>query len=212
MGYQDIHIIISFLIVGILFWPLWGSICSGLFGKFLGRYYASRVAVVSLFLCCFCSIYLSYYCLFNNLVLSLPLGVCFDIIFSDIHYNVTWGLFFDNLSITIAVVISSISALVHIYTLNYFDTDPHITRFYGSLSLFTFFILVLVTAANFFQIFVGWEGVGICSYLLIGFWYQRQNAVKSAIQALVVNKVGDFTLVVAIVLLLFLFGTTDIHS
>lgn len=90
------------------------------------------------------------------------------------------------------IVVTFISTLVHLYSVEYMAHDPHLVRFMSYLSLFTFFMLVLITANNFFQLFVGWEGVGLCSYLLINFWFTRIQANKAAIKAMLVNRVGDF--------------------
>ena len=99
------------------------------------------------------------------------------------------------------IVITLISTLVHLYSVSYMSEDPHIIRFMSYLSLFTFFMIILVTADNFLQLFVGWEGVGLCSYLLINFWYTRIQANKAAIKAMVVNRIGDIGLALGIMLL-----------
>ena len=90
------------------------------------------------------------------------------------------------------IVVTFISFLVHIYSINYMGEDPHLPRFMSYLSLFTFFMLVLVTADNYAQLFLGWEGVGLCSYLLVNFWFTREQANKSAMKAIIVNRIGDF--------------------
>src|SRR5690554_7313078 len=90
------------------------------------------------------------------------------------------------------VVVTFVSALVHVYSIGYMEHDPHIPRFMAYLSLFTFAMLMLVTADNLVQMYFGWEGVGLCSYLLIGFWYERPSANAAAIKAFLVNRVGDF--------------------
>ena len=105
------------------------------------------------------------------------------------------------------VVVTFISALVHIYSIGYMSNDPHKPRFMAYLSLFTFSMLVLVVSDNFLQLFFGWEGVGLCSYLLIGFWYKKESANDAAIKAFIVNRIGDFGLAVGIFLIFSLFGT-----
>ena len=107
------------------------------------------------------------------------------------------------------VVVCSISTLVHIYSLGYMGEDPHLSRFMSYLSLFTFFMIILVTSDNFLQLFVGWEGVGLCSYLLISFWFTRVQANKSAIKAIVLNRIGDIGLTLGIVLIFYLFQSLD---
>lgn len=108
--------------------------------------------------------------------------------------RVKWGLLYDSLTVVMCVVVTRVSSLVHRYSIEYMGGDPHQSRFMSYLSLFTFFMLVLVTADNRMQMFVGWEGVGLCSYLLINFWYTRIQANKAAIKAMLVNRVGDFGL------------------
>lgn len=108
--------------------------------------------------------------------------------------RVKWGLLYDTLTVIMCVVVTRVSSLVHRYSIEYMGGDPHQPRFMSYLSLFTFFMLILVTADNRVQMFVGWEGVGLCSYLLINFWYTRIQANKAAIKAMLVNRVGDFGL------------------
>ena len=99
------------------------------------------------------------------------------------------------------VVVTSVSALVHVYSVGYMSDDPDKPRFMSYLSLFTFMMLMLVTSDNFLQLFFGWEGVGLCSYLLIGFWYKKNSANNAAIKAFLVNRVGDFGLAIGIFLI-----------
>ena len=99
--------------------------------------------------------------------------------------------------------------LVHFYSLEYMHGDPHVPRFMSYLSLFTFFMLVLVTANNYVQLFVGWEGVGLCSYLLINFWFTRIEANKAAMKAVIVNRIGDFGVSLAIFAIFFVFNAVD---
>ena len=115
----------------------------------------------------------------------------------------------DSLSAVMLVVVTSVSALVHIYSIGYMSHDPHKPRFMAYLSLFTFAMLMLVTADNFIQLFFGWEGVGLCSYFLIGFWFKKESANKAAIKAFVVNRVGDFGFALGIFLIFYLFGTVN---
>ncbi len=110
------------------------------------------------------------------------------------------------------VVVTTISALVHLYSIGYMAEDPHRPRFFAYLSLFTFFMLALVTADNLVQLFFGWEGVGLASYLLIGFWYLRPSANAAAIKAFIVNRVGDFGFALGIFALFMLAGSTDFDT
>ena len=116
-----------------------------------------------------------------------------------------WSINIDPLSSVMLVVVTFVSALVHIYSIGYMSHDPHKPRFMSYLSLFTFSMLALVVSDNFLQLFFGWEGVGLCSYLLIGFWYKKETANNAAIKAFIVNRIGDFGLALAIFLIFFLF-------
>merc|ERR1712103_1875 len=115
----------------------------------------------------------------------------------------------DPLSAVMLVVVTSVSSLVHIYSIGYMPNDPHKPRFMAYLSLFTFAMLMLVTSDNFLQLFFGWEGVGLCSYFLIGFWFKKETANAAAIKAFVVNRVGDFGFALGIFLIFYLFGTVN---
>src|SRR5438477_8492905 len=110
--------------------------------------------------------------------------------FADLHSE--WMLRVDSLTAVMLVVVTTISSLVHIYSIGYMEEDPFKPRFFSYLSFFTFAMLMLVTADNLVQLFFGWEGVGLASYLLIGFWYDRPSANAAAIKAFIVNRIGDF--------------------
>src|SRR5688572_31485070 len=121
-----------------------------------------------------------------------------------------WALRVDTLTAVMLVVITSVSALVHLYSWGYMDEDPDQPRFFAYLSLFTFAMLMLVTADNLVQMFFGWEGVGLASYLLIGFWFRKPSANAAAIKAFVVNRVSDLGFMVGILGTFLVFGTTSI--
>jgi len=108
---------------------------------------------------------------------------------------------FDSLTVVMCCTVTFVSSIVHLYSTEYMAYDPHLSRFMSYLSLFTFFMLILVTADNFIQMFVGWEGVGLCSYLLINFWFTRIQANKAAIKAMFMNRIGDFGLVIGILII-----------
>ncbi len=127
-------------------------------------------------------------------------------------FEADWRLRIDTLTAVMLVVVTSVSALVHIYSIGYMSHDPHQPRFFAYLSLFTFAMLMLVTADNFVQLFFGWEGVGLASYLLIGFWYQRPSANAAAIKAFVVNRVGDFGLILGIATLFLTIGSVEFDT
>src|SRR6185295_14694327 len=126
--------------------------------------------------------------------------------------QVTWALRIDTLTAVMLVVVNTISSLVHLYSIGYMDEDPYRPRFFAYLSLFTFAMLMLVTADNLVQMFFGWEGVGLASYLLIGFWYQKPSAYAAAIKAFVVNRVGDFGFALGIFAVFALVGSTDFET
>ena len=126
--------------------------------------------------------------------------------------QVAWALRVDTLTAVMLVVVTTVSSLVHLYSIGYMDADPHRPRFFAYLSLFTFAMLMLVTADNLVQLFFGWEGVGLASYLLIGFWYQKPSANAAAIKAFVVNRVGDFGFALGIFAIYMLLKTTDFET
>src|SRR6202020_2895833 len=126
--------------------------------------------------------------------------------------QVSWALRVDTLTAVMLVVVNTVSSLVHLYSIGYMDEDPYRPRFFGDLSLFTFAMLMLVTSDNLVQMFFGWEGVGLASYLLIGFWYQNTSANAAAIKAFVVNRVGDFGFALGIFSIFMLIGSTDFET
>ena len=122
-------------------------------------------------------------------------------------FRSAWSVRVDSLSVVMMVVVTTVSALVHVYSWGYMAEDPHKPRFFAYLSLFTFFMLALISAADFMQLFFGWEGVGLASYLLIGFWYHKESANNAAIKAFVVNRVGDFGFALGIMTVFWAFHT-----
>src|ERR1700757_3205561 len=126
--------------------------------------------------------------------------------------QVAWALRVDTLTAVMLVVVTTISALVHLYSIGYMDEDPYRPRFFGYLSLFTFAMLMLVTADNLVQLFFGWEGVGLASYLLIGFWYHKPSANAAAIKAFVVNRVGDFGFALGIFAVFAMIGSVNFET
>jgi NADH-quinone oxidoreductase subunit L len=138
-----------------------------------------------------------------------------EVLFAWIHsgdLNVDWSIRVDTLTAVMLVVVNTVSAFVHLYSIGYMEDDPHRPRFFAYLSLFTFAMLMLVTADNLVQLFFGWEGVGLASYLLIGFWYQRPSANAAAIKAFVVNRVGDFGFALGIFALFKMTGAVDFET
>jgi NADH-quinone oxidoreductase subunit L len=128
------------------------------------------------------------------------------------NLSINWALKLDQLVAIMLVVVTIVSSVVHIYSLGYMKEDPSVARFMAYLSLFTFFMLILITADNFIQLFVGWEGVGLASYLLIGFWFKKNSANLAAMKAFIVNRVGDFGLIIAIALIYLTFGSVEFSN
>ena len=189
----------------ILFLPLFASIISGFFGKLIGDKFSEILTSLFVSISAILSIFIFYKVLTagyeNNLIVATWL--------SSGSLNVNWSIKIDALSSVMLIVVTSISALVHVYSIGYMSHDPHKPRFMAYLSLFTFSMLTLVTSDNFLQLFFGWEGVGLCSYFLIGFWYKKDSANSAAIKAFLVNRVGDFGFALGIFLIFYLFGTIN---
>jgi len=188
--------------------PLIGSIISGFFGKRLGAkscqiltsLFVSLSGILSLFI--FYEVFVHDYSS-NKLIFNW-------ISSGDFHVN--WSIYIDPLTSVMLVVVSLISSIIHFYSIGYMSHDPHKPRFMAYLSLFTFTMLTLVTADNFLQLYFGWEGVGLCSYLLIGFWFKKPSANAAAIKAFIVNRVGDFGFAIGIFLIFFFYGTVNYNE
>nr|PZN45713.1 MAG: NADH-quinone oxidoreductase subunit L [Pseudomonadota bacterium] len=186
----------------IVFLPLAGFLIAGLAGRFIGARASEVITTSGLFVSC-----------------ALSWIAFFDVAFGDGATRVTvanwiisgdlavdWAFRIDTLTAVMLIVVTTVSSLVHLYSIGYMHEDPSRPRFFAYLSLFTFAMLMLVTADNLVQMFFGWEGVGLASYLLIGFWYEKPSANAAAIKAFVVNRVGDFGFLLGIFLLFVLFG------
>lgn len=189
----------------ILMFPLVGSILTGFFGRFIGYRGAVIITTFSVFFSALLSSFAFYEVALCGSICHLRLTPWF---FSEM-FDCWWGFYFDTLTVVMLIVVTFISTLVHLYSNSYMSEDPHLPRFMSYLSIFTFFMLILVTADNFIQIFLGWEGVGVASYLLINFWFTRVQASKASIKAMLVNRVGDFGLALGIMGLFSLFKTVD---
>jgi NADH-ubiquinone oxidoreductase chain 5 len=189
----------------IIFLPLVSFIAGSLFGRFLGKKGVIFITTTSLFLSTILSFFIFYEVVLCHSICTIKL---FPWIESNILF-VSWGFLFDSLTATMLVVVTFVSSLVHLYSSGYMSEDPHVPRFMSYLSLFTFFMLMLVTADNYVQMFLGWEGVGLASYLLINFWFTRIQANKAAMKAMIVNKIGDFGLSLGIALIFFTFYSLD---
>ena len=192
----------------IVFLPLIGCLIAGFFGRFIGAR-GSEIVTCSLMVL---AAFLSWVVLID--VGLNDGGGRVEILrwISSGDLDVSWSLRVDTLTAVMLVVVNTVSCLVHIYSIGYMHNDPHRQRFFAYLSLFTFSMLMLVTSDNFLQLFFGWEGVGLASYLLIGFWYQKPSANAAAIKAFVVNRIGDFGFALGIFAVFFVFGTIDFDT
>lgn len=185
--------------------PLLLALLGGLFGRYFGKlgvvwlYLPGMLISVFVALNAFCGIGLKHN------IFKLDLFVWFDVGL----LNVVWGVLFDSLSVTMIFVVTFISFLVHLYSFEYMGEDPHLIRFMCYLSLFTFFMLALVVSPNYLQLFFGWEGVGLSSYLLINFWFSRIQANKAALKAMLMNRIGDSFFGIGIMLLFYICKTVD---
>jgi NADH-ubiquinone oxidoreductase chain 5 len=191
--------------LSIIFLPLLGAFIAGFFGRLIGKQGATIITTFSVFLSSIFSLLAFYEVILCHSVCSFKL-------FTWMESNsliISWGFLFDALTVTMLVVVTFISTLVHLYSISYMSEDPHLPRFMAYLSLFTFFMLMLISADNYVQMFLGWEGVGLASYLLINFWYTRIQANKAAMKAMIVNRIGDFGLSLGIALIFSVFSSFD---
>lgn len=189
----------------IFFSNLINSLIIGLFGKYIGRQISLFLSILSLLISNIFVWIIFYEVVINKSIITCDLYTL--LIIDNIQLKI--GLLFDSLTVIMLLIIYFISLCVNIYSIGYMGHDPFIVRFFTFLGFFTFFMVVLVTADNFLQLFVGWEGVGVCSYLLINFWYNRIAANKGAIKAMVMNRIADVFFIIGILFLLWKFKTTD---
>ena len=188
--------------------PLLGSIISGFFGKRLGAKLSQILTSAFVAISAILSLFIFYEVFSHNYSSN-------KLIFSWIssgNFNVNWSINIDPLTSIMLVIVSLISSIIHFYSIGYMSHDPNKPRFMSYLSLFTFAMLTLVSADNFLQLYFGWEGVGLCSYLLIGFWFKKPSANSAAIKAFVVNRVGDFGLAIGIFLIFYFYGTVNYNE
>ena len=191
----------------ILFLPLMGALL-GYFGRSFTKYFAEISTSLFVIASAVLSVIVFWNGIQNNIYGNY---IIFEWVSSG-NFKANWSINIDPLSSVMLVVVTFVSALVHIYSIGYMSHDPHKPRFMSYLSLFTFSMLALVVSDNFLQLFFGWEGVGLCSYLLIGFWYKKETANNAAIKAFIVNRIGDFGLAIGIFLIFFFFGTINFEE
>jgi NADH-ubiquinone oxidoreductase chain 5 len=185
--------------------PLLGAIVSGFFGRKVGIRGAQLITCLSIVITTLLAVLAFFEVGLNNIPVSINLFTWID----SESLDVLWGFYFDSLTVSMLIPVLIVSSVVHIYSISYMSHDPHNQRFFSYLSLFTFMMIILVTANNFLLMFVGWEGVGICSYLLVSFWFTRIAANQSSISAFLTNRVGDCFLTIGMFVLLWSFGNVD---
>ena len=191
-----------------VFLPLIGAVSAGLFGRILkdaGAQFVTCAALLG-------SAAISVVILIEVALGGEPRTIELFTWMSSGEFDVVWSLRFDQLTAVMVFVVSVVSAMVHVYSIGYMHHDPSIPRFMAYLSLFTFFMLMLVSSDNLIQMFFGWEGVGLCSYFLIGFWYDRPAANAAAIKAFIVNRVGDFGFALGIMGIFLVFGSIEFDT
>ncbi len=196
---------IKYLTLLVVFAPLLGSLIAGFFGKVIGRTSTHVSAISLVFLSFLISIWIAKLVFMDGQIFN---GVLYHWAISG-HFAFDIGFLVDPLSTLMLLVVTFVSLLVHIYTVGYMHDDPGYQRFFSYVSLFTFAMLMLVTANNFLQLFFGWEGVGLVSYLLIGFWFRTDSAANGSFKAFLVNRVGDMGFVIGIAAILTYFSSLD---
>ncbi len=193
------------MLLCLLLFPLLSYLSTNLLGRYIGILGSCILASFSIFMAFLLSIITFYECTITDSVCTIFLNTWIN---TEL-FIANWCFYFDPLSTTMLLVVTGVSSLVHLYSTEYMSNDPHQGRFMGYLSLFTFFMLILVTADNFLIMFLGWEGIGLASFLLISFWTNRIQAGKSAIKAMLVNRVGDLGLSLGICAIFLTFKTID---
>nr|UXG55774.1 NADH dehydrogenase subunit 5 [Phytophthora cinnamomi] len=196
------------LLLTLIFLPFLGSVSAGLFGFYIGREGSVFITTLTTFLSCIFSLIIIY----NSITNEYEYMIYISNWISSGLFNCNWCFLFDSLTMIMLVVVTSISTLVHLYSSQYMAHDPHLSRFMSYLSLFTFFMIILITGDNFMQMFVGWEGVGFCSYLLINFWFTRLQANKAAIKAMLVNRISDLILLLGVLTIFYNIRTIEYFS
>ena len=188
--------------------PLIASVTSGFLGRKIGVTGSQVITCVSVFFTTILCIIALFEVGYNKAPVSIELFRWIDLE----YLNIYWSFNFDSLTVSMLIPVLIVSCLVHIYSISYMSHDPHNQRFFSYLSLFTFMMIVLVTSNNFLLMFVGWEGVGVCSYLLVSFWFTRIAANQSSLSAFFTNRVGDCFLTIGLFIILWTFGNIDYSS
>src|ERR671916_364777 len=193
------------MFVGAVFFPLLGASISGFLGRWIGARAAQWSTVLCMALAAVCGVAAFGQVALGGHPTTIPIVTWMDVG----GLEVAWALRYDTLSVVMVAMVTFISTLIHLYSVGYMSHDATPARFFAYLSLFTFMMLMLVTADNLAQLFFGWEGVGLASYLLIGYWYERESANAAAIKAFIVNRVGDVFFMLGLALVFLTFGTVQ---
>jgi len=188
--------------------PILGSIISGFFGRKIGVSGSQLITCSCVIITTLLAIMAFFEVGMNNIPVTIHLFRWIDIE----SLNISWAFNFDSLTVSMLIPVLIVSSVVHVYSIGYMSHDPHNQRFFSYLSLFTFMMIILVTANNFLLMFVGWEGVGICSYLLVSFWFTRIAANQSSMSAFLTNRVGDCLLTIGMFAMLWSFGNLDFYT
>jgi len=196
------------MFVGAVFFPLLGATISGLFGRFLGDRAAQWATVACMTAAAICGIFAFVEVALGSQPTLIPIATWLDV--GGLEFS--WSLRYDTLSVIMVAMVTFISTLIHLYSVGYMSHDATPARFFAYLSLFSFMMLMLVTADNLAQLFFGWEGVGLMSYLLIGYWYDRDSANRAAMKAFIVNRVGDVCFMLGLALTFHTFGSIEFDT
>lgn len=196
------------MIIITIFLPILGSIVSGLLGRWLGYKWSGQITTLTIIIAWIGAVILAIDVIMYNNIYTVNISKWIYVEYLEID----WSFIIDELTVTMLIPILTVSSLVHIYALGYMSHDPHQSRFFSILSMFTGFMVILVTGDNYLVMFVGWEFIGLASYLLISFWYTRLLAMKSALSALLMNKFGDTFLSLGLIMTVWTFGTLNYNS
>src|ERR671911_2374987 len=194
--------------IAAIFLPLLAAFIAGFFGRLIGDRGSQFVTAGAVLVSALLSIWLFIDVALHGNARTIELFTWID----SGTFEVSWALKFDTLTAVMLIVVNVVSSMVHVYSIGYMSHDHHKPRFMAYLSLFTFFMLMLVTADNFVQMYFGWEGVGLASYLLINFWYEKPSANNASMKAFIVNRVGDFGFALGIMAIFYLFGSVHFDT
>lgn len=195
----------EFILKLIIFLPLISGIVNGIFCRKITNCMASIISSGAIGISAICSILIFIKAGINKEIMHILITNWID----TYEVYVNWSLYVDQLTAIMFLLVTCVSEVVHMYSLGYMADDKNLPKFLAYLSLFTFFMLALVSADNFVQLFFGWEGVGLCSYLLIGYYYHKDSANSAAVKAFVVNRVGDFAFIIGLVMIIIYVGSVD---